>query len=207
MSSQFYFSDSHGPRLKSQRYGESNYRSIGSMSFSRGIQSGTTSWIESMQFFPPRLHGRKPSNSTPFDPFGTAAPAFDPFGIGSVLGPGSQRGQKQLRSSSAGFWSCAILSTQYAVLGIQHSVLSTQRGDHKVETGTGPPGGHTIEPGIETSLEPLKHSLFGEYRSEGFALRDMLSLGAWRMGLGCSGDIPPPPPQYSVLRMKRSSQY
>ena len=27
------------------------------------------------------------------------------------------------------------------------------------------------------------------YRSEGLPLRDMLSLGAWRMGLGCSGKI------------------
>ena len=29
------------------------------------------------------------------------------------------------------------------------------------------------------------------YRSEGLPLRDMLSLGAWRMGLGCSGKILP----------------
>ena len=28
-------------------------------------------------------------------------------------------------------------------------------------------------------------------RSEGLPLRDMLSLGAWRMGLGCSGKILP----------------
>ena len=32
------------------------------------------------------------------------------------------------------------------------------------------------------------------YRSEGLSLRDMLSLGAWRMGLGCSGKILPSPP-------------
>ena len=31
-------------------------------------------------------------------------------------------------------------------------------------------------------------------RSEGLPSRDMLSLGAWRMGLGCSGKILPPPP-------------
>ena len=34
-------------------------------------------------------------------------------------------------------------------------------------------------------------------RSEGLSLRDMLSLGAWRMGLGCSGKslpLPPSPP-------------
>ena len=30
------------------------------------------------------------------------------------------------------------------------------------------------------------------YRSERLSLRDMLSLGAWRMGLGCSGKIIPP---------------
>ena len=32
------------------------------------------------------------------------------------------------------------------------------------------------------------------YRSEGLPLRDMSSLGAWRMGLGCSGKILPPSP-------------
>ena len=36
-----------------------------------------------------------------------------------------------------------------------------------------------------------------EGRSEGFTLRDMISLGAWKMGLGCPGKIlpssPPPP--------------
>jgi hypothetical protein len=31
-------------------------------------------------------------------------------------------------------------------------------------------------------------------RSEGLPLRDMLSLGAWRMGLGCSGEILPSSP-------------
>jgi hypothetical protein len=31
------------------------------------------------------------------------------------------------------------------------------------------------------------------YRGEGLSLRGMLSLGAWRMGLGCSGKILPPP--------------
>ena len=31
-------------------------------------------------------------------------------------------------------------------------------------------------------------------RSEGLSLRDLLSLGAWRMGLGCSRKIIPPPP-------------
>ena len=31
-------------------------------------------------------------------------------------------------------------------------------------------------------------SIYGSiYRSEGLSLRDMLSLGAWRMVLGCSG--------------------
>ena len=35
------------------------------------------------------------------------------------------------------------------------------------------------------------------YRSEGLPLRDMLSRGAWRMGLGCSWKILPPPPSPS----------
>ena len=33
----------------------------------------------------------------------------------------------------------------------------------------------------------------GLHRSEGLPLRDMLSLGAWRMGLGCPGNILPSP--------------
>ena len=33
-------------------------------------------------------------------------------------------------------------------------------GDTKVKTGTG--GRNAFEPGKETSLEPLKHSIFGE---------------------------------------------
>ena len=32
-----------------------------------------------------------------------------------------------------------------------------------------------------------------EYRREGLALTDVLSLGAWRMGLGCSGKYLPSP--------------
>ena len=32
------------------------------------------------------------------------------------------------------------------------------------------------------------------YRSERLSLRDMLSLGTWKMGLGCSGKILPPSP-------------
>ena len=35
------------------------------------------------------------------------------------------------------------------------------------------------------------------YRSEGLPLRDMLSLGEWRMGLGWSGKILPSPPSPS----------
>ena len=35
------------------------------------------------------------------------------------------------------------------------------------------------------------------YRSEGLSLRDMLSLGAWRMGLGCPGKILPSSPPSS----------
>ena len=34
-------------------------------------------------------------------------------------------------------------------------------------------------------------------RSDGLSLRDMLSLGAWRMGLGCSGKILPSSPSSS----------
>ena len=35
-------------------------------------------------------------------------------------------------------------------------------GTIKTETGTGRENGGTFAPGTETSLEPLKHSLFGE---------------------------------------------
>ena len=49
-------------------------------------------------------------------------------------------------------------------------------------------------------------------RSEGLSLRDMLSLSAWRVGLGCSGKILPPPPSpsspascYTNSRTKSSS--
>ena len=42
-----------------------------------------------------------------------------------------------------------------------------------------------------------QNRLANNYRSEGLPLRDMLSLGAWRMGLGCSGKILPPPPPLS----------
>ena len=43
------------------------------------------------------------------------------------------------------------------------------------------------------------------YRSEGLSLRDMLSLGAWRMVLGCSGKILPPPPSSSSPKGSSSS--
>ena len=43
------------------------------------------------------------------------------------------------------------------------------------------------------------------YRSEGFPLRDMLSLGALRMGPGWAGEIrsPPPPPPSSPSAWKK----
>ena len=42
-------------------------------------------------------------------------------------------------------------------------------------------------------------------RSEGLPLRDMLSLGAWRMGLGCSGKIIPPSPPSSPSSSPKGS--
>ena len=39
--------------------------------------------------------------------------------------------------------------------------------------------------------------MYSLYGSEGLPLLDMLSLGAWRKGLGCSGKILPPPPSPS----------
>ena len=79
----------------------------------------------------------------------------------------------------------SVLSTQHSLLGFQRSVLSAQssvsstqylelniRGTIKFETGTGPPGGHTIEPGIETSSERLQHSLFGELYIDGDGIRN-----------------------------------
>ena len=52
-----------------------------------------------------------------------------------------------------------ILGTK-TILSIQHSVLSGGPWKHK--PGQNPPDGHTFAPGIETSLEPLEHSLLGK---------------------------------------------
>ena len=38
-------------------------------------------------------------------------------------------------------------------------------------------------------------------------LRDMISLGAWRMGLGCSGEILPSPPPSSPTRVLKGASY
>ena len=49
------------------------------------------------------------------------------------------------------------------------------RGDTEVKTGTG--RRNIVEPGRETSLEPLRHTLFGEYIENQDCLLKVLFLG------------------------------
>ena len=66
----------------------------------------------------------------------------------------------------------------HKILGQKQSVFSIQWGPYKPKRALNPPDGHTFAPGIETSLEPLKHSLFAE----------KMHRGPWALGA-----IPTPP--------------